>query len=126
MVEKLIGTSTSSFITSVTPQYPVCALSLPLANVGVILIFALIFSLFLFKKYVFPTYSPFLTASSNQPATFCKTISPGEKSDTLFLPIISSLEYPNICTAPSFIVNILPSISHVIVLFFMILIFYYF
>ena len=93
LVEKLIGTSTSSLITSVTPLYPVCALSFPFANVGVILIFALIFSLFLFIKYVFPTYSPCLTASSNQPATFCKTISPGEKSDTLFLPIISSFCY---------------------------------
>ena len=62
-------------------------------------------------------YSPFLTAVSNHPATFCRTISPGEKIETRFMPINYSFLYPNICSAPSFIVSITPSISHVIVLF---------
>jgi len=49
-VERLIGTSTFSLMTSVTPQYPVCALLFPSANVGLILIFAFILDPSLFKK----------------------------------------------------------------------------
>ena len=40
--------------------------------------------------------SPFLLASSSQPKTFWITISASEKIETLFIPINSSLEYPNI------------------------------
>ena len=40
------------------------------AKVGVILIFAFIFSPFLCTKYVSPLYSPFFTAVSSHPATF--------------------------------------------------------
>ena len=46
-----------------------------------------------FIKLVFVSYEPFSFAIFNQPKTFCKTISPGEKIETLML--INSLElYP--------------------------------
>ena len=91
-VESFIGTTTSSSIGTVTPQYPVCRLFFPLAKVGVILILAFNFFPSLFKKYVLVLCSPCLIAFESHIPTFCITISPGEKRDTLFFPTNSSLE----------------------------------
>ena len=90
LVRKLIGTSTVSSIIVVSPQYPVCGLSFPFPNKGVILILALILDPSFFKKYVLPINSPILSAVDNHVATFWMTISPGEKIETLFFPMISS------------------------------------
>ena len=62
IVENLIGILTSSSIGTVIPQYPVCGLFFPFANVGVILISALNLLPFLFMKKVLVLYEPFLLA----------------------------------------------------------------
>jgi hypothetical protein len=69
-VENLIGTTTSSSIGTVIPQYPVCGLFLPLAKVGVIFTAALNLLPSLFIKYVFVEYSPFFIDLDSQVPTF--------------------------------------------------------
>ena len=81
---------TSSSITSVIPQYPVWGLSFPSAKFGVILILAANFEPSFLIKLVFVVCSPVSLASLNHPRTFWRTISPGEKIDTLLIPTNSS------------------------------------
>ena len=57
-VTKLIGILTSSSITSVIPQYPVCGLFFPLPKFGVILIFAANFEPSFLIKLVLVICSP--------------------------------------------------------------------
>ena len=108
---------TSSSITSVIPQYPVCGLFLPSPKFGVILILAENFDPSFLIKFVLVLCSPDSLASLSHPKTFCKTISPGEKIETLLIPTNSSDGYPKTFSAPSFMFVIKPSISQIITLF---------
>ena len=69
-VRKFILTLTSSDISSVIPQYPVCGFSFPLAKFGVILIFAENSLPSFLTKFVLVTCSPVLLAFLSQPKTF--------------------------------------------------------
>lgn len=54
-----------------------------------------------------------MDAVFSQPGTCSSTVSPGEKSDTRFLPTTSSFDQPKMFSAPGLKVSMRPSMSQV-------------